>query len=347
MKSVTLSSYYNFTSGYSEVLRTLLDGLSTDGYYVIPRTYSTISTEFRNYFKDPKKFDSNTIDLSLLSLTNDTGLSNAFLNNPFLNMDFSRKRILYTMWESSRINDLMIEVLGKYKHVCVPNNYNKTNFINQGLTCDISVIPLFCDTEFFSYQPHVDKKKFVFGISNEDPRKNLYKVTKCFLKAFSGVSDVELHVKTNENLQKKHLDNKIKYIFTKYTKSELRDWYYNIDVYLSGATCEGWGMMQQESMCCGRPLIYTNYGGLSEFVNPIHNFEVDYDEVYSENFWGDYAGKWSEFKEDDFIEKMIFCYKNRDVVYEHGKHVSLDASIYTKNRFIKNVSNILDLYIKT
>lgn len=339
MKRVTLSSYYNFNSGYREVLRTLIEELPGYNYNIVPRTYSVISQDFLKYFEDNRVVDPNLLDLSLLSLTNDIGSS-----NPFFQMDFSRPRILYTMWESTRVNDLMIEVLNKYKHVCVPNHYNKGNFINQGLTCRIDVVPLFCDTEFFSYKQPINNNKFVFGISNEDPRKNISKVTKCFLKTFRGVNDVELHIKTNENVQK-HLDSKVKYISQKFTKNELRDWYHNIDVYLSGATCEGWGMMQQESMCCGRPLIYTNYGGLSEFVNSQISFEVGYDEVYSEGFWGDYGGKWCEFKEDQFSEMMWFCYKNREVVYEYGKQSSINASLYTKNKFIKNISNIMDLYI--
>jgi len=341
VKRVTLSSYYSFSSGYGEVLRVLLDDLSNNQYYIVPRTYSVISPEFLCYFEDKKVVDPHLTDLSLLSLTNDIGSL-----NPFFHMDFSRPRILYTMWESTRLNDLMIEVLNKYKHVCVPNHYNKINFKNQGLTCNIDVIPLFCDTEFFRYKEPEYDKKFVFGISNEDPRKNLFKITKCFLKAFKGINNVELQVKTNQCIQK-HCDTKIKYISRKLNKSDLRDWYYNIDVYLSGANCEGWGMMQQESMCCGRPLIYTNYGGLSEFVISKNNFEVGYDEVYSKYFWGDYAGKWSEFNEEEFIEMMLFCYKNKEVVYDRGKKSSLDASMYTKQKFIKNISDIIDLYIKT
>lgn len=339
MKRVTLSSYYNFNSGYREVLNTLLEELPSKGYDIIPRTYSTISSEFINYFKH-KRIDANLVDLSLLSLTNDIGST-----NPYLHMDFSRDRILYTMWESTRINDLMIEVLNKYKHICVPNHYNKINFIEQGLTTKIDVVPLFCDTEFYTYKEPIRDKKFVFGISNEDPRKNLMKVTRCFLKLFKGINDVELHVKTNQPIQK-HFDNKIRYVSQKFSKDELKNWYYNIDVYLSGTTCEGWGMMQQESMCCGRPLIYTNYGGLSEFVNSKNNFEIGYDEVFSENFWGDYGGKWSQFKEDEFIEMMWFCYKNKEVVYQRGKYASIDASTYTKQIFIKNISNVINLYIK-
>ena len=98
-------------------------------------------------------------------------------------------------------------------------------------------------------------------------------------------------------------------------------------------------------MCCGRPIIYTNYGGLSEFVNKNNGFEVGYDEVYSERCWGDYGGKWSEFKEEEFIDMMRYCYNNRDQVVYKGKQSSLDASAYTKQQFIKNISKVINLYI--
>ena len=339
MKDVTLSSFYNFGSGYKEVLRVLLDELPNVGYNVVPRTYSVINDEFLHYFSNKKIVDPNVLDLSLLSLTNDLGTTNVFLY-----MSFDRPRVLYTMWESTRINDLMIEILNNYTHILVPNNYNKLNFIDQGLTTKIDVLPLFCDSDHYIYKEPQSKNKFVFGISNEDPRKNLTKVTKCFLKAFKGCNDVEMHIKTNENIQKT-FDIKLKYVSQKLTKNDLRDWYYNLDVYLSGATCEGWGMMQQESMCCGRPIIYTNYGGLSEFVNKNNGFEVGYDEVYSERCWGDYGGKWSEFKEEEFIDMMRYCYNNRDQVVYRGKQSSLDASVYTKQRFIKNISKVINLYI--
>ena len=169
-------------------------------------------------------------------------------------------------------------------------------------------------------------------------------IVKVKYTAFKGCNDVEMHIKTNENIQKT-FDIKLKYVSQKLTKNDLRDWYYNLDVYLSGATCEGWGMMQQESMCCGRPIIYTNYGGLSEFVNKNNGFEVGYDEVYSERCWGDYGGKWSEFKEDEFIDMMRYCYNNRDQVVYKGKQSSLDASVYTKQQFIKNISKVINLYI--
>jgi glycosyltransferase involved in cell wall biosynthesis len=340
LKHLTLSSRYNFTSGYGELLYTLLTQLPTVGYNVVPRTYTSISDRYINFFDKTHIYNPNLLDLSVLCMSNDVSMENGLMH-----MKFDRPRILLTMWESTRINDLVIEILNNFKHIIVPNNYNKYNFINQGLNTKIDVVPLFCDTDLFIYKEFLNRDKFVFGISNEDPRKNLNKIIKCFLKAFNGIQNVELQIKTCTSVPQKIFDSRLKYIGVKYTKEELRDWYYNLDIYVSGATCEGWGMMQQESLCCGRPIIYTNYGGLKEFVNNDIGFEVEHDEVYSTDHWGEYGAKWSDFKESDMIEKMLYCYKNREEVVSKGKKAALVTNKYNKDLFIKNITGILNQYI--
>lgn len=280
------------------------------------------------------------VDLCLLNMNNLIGNENVLTH-----LKFDRPRILLTMWECTKINDLIVEILNKFVHIIVPNNYIKSNLINQGLSTKIDVVPLFCDTDFFVYNEHIVKDKFVFGISNEDPRKNLNRVVRCFLKTFKNVKNVELQIKTCNPLDSKISDSKLKYLNRYYTKSELRDWYYNLDVYVSGATCEGWGMMQQESLCCGRPIIYTNYGGLSEFVSNESSFEIGYDEVYSTGCWGGYGGKWSEFKENEMSETMLSCYNNIDVVKIKGKLASVSVQKFSKNNFIKNLNKVLNYYI--
>ena len=340
MKKITLSSKYNSVSGYGELLYTLLNDLPAAGYDIIPRTYSTISDRYINFFNKRHIFDESLLDLSILCMSNDISIENVLTH-----MRFDRPRILLTMWESTKVNDLIVEILSRFDHIIVPNSYNRNNFINQGLSTKIDVVPLFCDTETYVYKQHDIKDKFVFGISNEDPRKNLDKVTMCFLKAFAGVKNVELQIKTCTSITKKVLDPRLKYINAKYTKEQLRDWYHNLDMYVSGATCEGWGMMQQESLCCGRSIIYSDYGGLKEFVNNEIGFEVGYNEVYSTGCWGSYAAKWSEFNEQDMIEKMLYCYNNRDQVISKGKKAAVTASKYNKDLFLKNISVILNQYV--
>jgi glycosyltransferase involved in cell wall biosynthesis len=337
LKTITLSSNYSYVSGYGIILESLLKDLP---YNIIPRSYGPISSRFDEYFNKNFKYSSDILDLTLLSISNDVDVL-----NPLLHISFDRRRVLYTMWESTRVNDLIIEILNKFKCIIVPNDYNKINFINQGLNVPVEVVNLFCDTETFVYKAPENRSKFVFGISNEDPRKNIDKVTRCFLKAFKNIKNVELQVKTCGEIKYKNIDSRIVYTTNKLSKLDLRNWYYNLDVYVSGATCEGWGMMQQESMCCGRPLIYTDYAGLSEFVNYNNGFEVGYTEVFSTKQWGGFCGKWSEFNEEELVEKMVYCYNNKKDVQERGYISSVEAKRFTVNKFINNLTDVINLYI--
>ena len=159
MKNITLSSKYNFISGYSELLYTLLTDLPSVGYNVIPRTYSEISDRYIDFFHKPHTFDPSLLDLSVICMSNDISIENVLTH-----MSFDRPRILLTMWESTRVNDLIIEILSRFTHIIVPNHYNRDNFVNQGLNTKINVVPLFCDTDVFVYKEHFVKDKFVFGI---------------------------------------------------------------------------------------------------------------------------------------------------------------------------------------
>ena len=339
-KPITLTSKYNLISGYGNLLNILLNNLK---YEIVPRTFDVLDAKYLKYFDNIKSYNYDMLDLMLFPLNNVVDGTNVFNS-----IHKHKNRLLYTMWESTRVNDLLIEILNNnFKSIIVPNNYNKENFIKQGLNTNITVIPLFCNTDFYHYNEHkTDRNDFIFGISNEDPRKNIKKVIYSFLKAFHNKNDVKLKVKTTNKSVVNILSNKLILDVKHFTKEELRCWYYDLDVYVSGATCEGWGMMQQESMCCGRPLIYTDYGGLSEFTNKDCGFEIGYEEVYSTGYWGGYGGKWSEFNEDEMIDKMLYCYNNRDEVIKKGKLASENASKFSIDQFIKNLESLIDSYIK-
>ena len=336
-KTISLSSMYNFVSGYKNILKTLLYNLPNENIEVIPRSYSQIHSEFLPTFNIVKSISDIKLDLSLFPMMNTLGS-----NNPLTFISNNKTRLLYTMWESTRVNDIIIELLNdKFKCVIVPNHYNKENFIKQGLTTNIEVVPLFCN--FPKNITKISHANYVFGISNEDPRKNLDKITKCFIKAFRNIKDVELHVKTCKTIQRIS-DPRIKYI-TSYLDESCLDTYYNsLDLYICGSTCEGWGMMVQEAMLHNIPLIFNCYGGVKEFVTKDCGIEIGYDEVYSTGPWGEYGGKWSEFKENDMIEAMIYCYKNKDELKSKGLLAKNIAEQYTKERFIKSIGNIITKY---
>ncbi len=149
--------------------------------------------------------------------------------------------------------------------------------------------------------------------------------------------------KISDNENRKFLDNKIVYNTHNLNKQELKDWYCSNDVFVSAVSAEGWGLMQHESMACGRPVIVARYAGLKEFVTLDNSFCLRHTEVDSTGFWEYPGGKWSKYDEEHMIETMRYCYHNRDEVKQKGKLASIDACKLTKEKFIENLLNCLGI----
>lgn len=216
----------------------------------------------------------------------------------------------------------VVDILNQGKLVIVPNDWNKENFKVDGVIVPIQKCPLFVDTSVFKYKNHVDSGIFTFGSANADPRKRLNEVIRCFCKAFPvSTKDVKLKIKVDvQDLNRliRFSDDRIEISTQKLNKLELSNWYHNIDVFVSGASSEGWGLMQHESMACGRPIIATHYSGLKEFFDESVGISLKYTEVPSEWSWSHSNGFWSKFDEDDMIDKLRWCYNNSNEIINLG-----------------------------
>jgi glycosyltransferase involved in cell wall biosynthesis len=250
------------------------------------------------------------------------------------------------MWESTRINDVFIEQMNNMTAIIVPNQWNKANFERQGCETPIHVVNLFVDTGIFNYQAPVNKDRFVFGTANKDPRKRLEDVVRCFNKAFPDKKDVQLKIKISpkESYNKVFASNKIEICKESYTRHQLKSWYSNNDCFVSCVSAEGWGLMQHESMACGRPVIAAKYAGLSEFMTEDNSFCINYKEVPAEGYWKAPGAKWSKYDEEHLIESMRFAYNNPSIVEAKGKRASEDACRLNKEFFVANLLKVIEIY---
>lgn len=258
------------------------------------------------------------------------------------------KRVFFTMWESTQLSMNVVDLLNTGKSVIVPNSWNKENFEIDGITVPIEKCPLFVDTSIFKYKNHVDNGFFTFGTANADPRKRLNDVIRCFCKAFPiSVKDVKLKVKVDyQDLNKlvRFSDDRIEISVQQFTKPELANWYHNIDVFVSGASSEGWGLMQHEAMACGRTIIASYYSGLKEFFDDSVGLTLRYTEVPSEWSWGYSNGFWSKFDENDMIDKLRWSYNNSDKIIDLGKKSAKRAKKYDVQNFVNVLSKILNKF---
>lgn len=339
MKHVTLSSLYNFKSGYNVLLKGLLNSLPKKDYLIRPRSYSNVTSDFQQYFENIvyKKEDCNILLLPPCNQIDSI--------HPLFNIVPSKNTIFFTMWESSRFTDIFIDKTNIMRAIIVPNKWNKQSLELQGCNSPIHIVPLFVDTTIFNYkQPHTDDQ-FVFGTANDDPRKRINETIKCFIKAFPKETDVKLKVKLSKSsMINKFTDDRVQIIADDYNQLQLVDYYNSLNVFVSGVSAEGWGLHQHESMACGRPVIAANYAGLSEFMTNENSFCLRYKEVPSTGYWETPGGKWSKYDEDHMIETMRYCYNNPDIVIKKGVLANKNVVDLNMDNFINHVKILIDTY---
>lgn len=340
---ITVTSGFNVASGYATILSVLLKELKHKDIKFRPRSLTDIHEQFEEFFENVEYFKENC-DLLLFP-----SIPNINIANPLMHLNLHFNRLFFTMWESSRIGDLMIDKYNTNRALIVPNQWNKNNFINQGCVVPVHVVPLFIDTQIFNYSPAEKTDFFVFGTANNDPhwynvRKRTEQTIRCFLKAFPNKKDVKLKVKLNNTSKLKYTDNRIEICTSNFSLPELKSWYNSLNVFVSGVSAEGWGLMQHESMACGRPVIAAAYAGLAEFMNHENSFCLNYKEVPSEQYWKIAGGKWSQYEEEHMIETMRYCYENQTLTEKKGILAAQDASLFTKQKFIDNILNLINIY---
>lgn len=344
MKSLVIRAPFCIRSGYETLTETICLELSKK-YNVFPISMNgeILNQNIKKLSRPLSKNIIKNTELCILPIQSDINDYNLLFRVPKIG-----NRIFFTMWESTQLSMNVVDLLNRGKSVIVPNSWNKKNFEVDGVTVPIEKCPLFVDTSIFKYKNHIDNGFFTFGTANADLRKRLNDVIRCFCKAFSSsIKDVKLKVKVDyQDLNKliRFSDDRIETSTQKLNKSELSNWYHNIDVFISGAASEGWGLMQHESMACGRPVIASCYSGLKEFFDDSVGLTLKYSEVPSEWSWGYSNGFWSKFDEDDMIDKLRWSYNNPEKIMSLGKKSSKRAKKYDIQNFVNILTKILENY---
>lgn len=345
MKPLVVRAPFNIRSGYETLSETICVELSKNGYKVFPISSNgeITNTVIKSLVKPLTKEILSNVELCILPIHTDVNDYNRFIRMPR-----SDNRVIFTMWESTQLSMDVVDTLNTSKCVIVPNEWNKENFVNDGVTVPILKCPLFVDTNIFKYKRQYDGD-FTFGTGNGDLRKRLNDVLKCFCKAFSpSTKDVKFSVKINpQELREltKFSDDRILINVNKLSKQELASWYHSINIFVSGTSSEGWGLMQHEAMACGRPLIACQYSGLKEFFDKSVGLPLSYEEVPSEWSWSYTNGLWSKFNEDDMIDRMRWSYNHPDEIIKLGKLSSKKAKKFNLKNFVNKLTKILDITV--
>lgn len=259
-------------------------------------------------------------------------------------------RIIYTMFESTKIPDDWKEFLEVADKVLVPSKWCKDVFAKAGITTE--VVPLGYDSRLFKYKAKKSKKEnrkdFLFLHYNAfNLRKGFTEVFKAFTQEFDPTEPVKLVLKTTLEqiplpITQKQYPN-IKIIKGKLSDAEMVKLNQDADCFLFPSRGEGFGMTPLEAMACGTTAIVPNAHGITEYFDPKYMYEVKVKEtcpaIYS-RYKGQNVGQMFVSDIDDLRKKMRYAYEHEEETHRMGKEASDYVKAWT---FEKTAGKLYDI----
>jgi autotransporter strand-loop-strand O-heptosyltransferase len=295
------------------------------------------------------------------------------VNHYYFYDNYNGPKIAYNVWETTLYPEDFFDRLLEFDQLWVPTKWQRDCVIKQGYVGDnVKIVPeavdanIFCPEEILKIDSLDDYKddRFKFLLFGRwDYRKSIEEIMSCFLNTFSKDEPVDLiasvdnpfsidGIKTTEERLKhygfeddrikiKHFPSREDYV--KYLKSG--------NVFLSCARSEGWNLPLIESIACGTPSIYSNWGAQLEFAEG-KGLPVDIiGEKLASNgegqgYIGDAPGNFCEPDFNNLSTVMRDAYKN----YKDHKRKALEDSEIIIKEFtwehmaIKSHNNVKDFY---
>ncbi len=289
--------------------------------------------------------------------------------------------IQFLVWEGNKVPTFWLKILvdDKIKQIWVPSQYTKQAIINtiDDYTFDlkndimynmindkIRIVPHGVNTNFFYPKPELKEKIFTF-IANKGwrggwlDRGGLAFLFKAFNGEFTKEDNVQLLVKINSvyaqiDLQKEMvglglIDNRapIKIIIDNISYPILNEIYNKGHVFVSPTMAEAYNLPCIEAMACGLPVITTDFGGQSDYINDTNGwilkegtlFEVKHDVMYE-------GISWKKPSIAELRKVMRYTYEHQDEIKSKGLMALEDAKNNTWDISAKIAYSNLELILK-
>lgn len=267
------------------------------------------------------------------------------LHPPCFHPAKDKKTLFFTMWETTRISAHAAALLNKAECVVVPSTWNADSFRACGVKKPIRIVPLGININVFTYYPMDMQGPCIFGAAGRmdggGVRKGLNDVIRVFQRAFPNEKDVRLKIKAFPDCTiATASDPRVEVTKRFISEIELAHWFQGITCFVSASRCEGWGLMQQQALATGRPVISTKFGGITEFFDERVGYCVDYRLKAAE---GHYAGcgEWAEPDEKHMIKQMHRVYQDRDEARRLGIEGAVIGAKYTWRKSIKSLLQVM------
>lgn len=361
MLDVVLTGNLTDTSGYARVNRNLYNCLKRKKYNVCANnlskkndvSFSFLSSELANFRK---------------SIGIDSIIPSMNIASP------CKYKILYTTVETNTLPKNFLHSLNNYHEIWTTSDYCK-HVISQYTDQQIEVIPNILEVDhFYEKNQYVKEirsrlKSFVFlSVFNWSYRKGYDALIKAFVQSFSAEDDVSLFLVTRSKTKRNdQIHQEIRSIAKRYAKKSIPDikmcpsiideksmplLYNSCDAFVMPSRGEGFGYPFAEASLCGLPVIATNHGGQTMFLNQNNSSLIDVDAfeklspgIMDINFWDNQF--MPKLKSKKFIKDFIEALKNVYENYQIYKEKNVELQEFIKNNYsIDQVSNIINQRLK-
>jgi hypothetical protein len=263
------------------------------------------------------------------------------------------KTIGFGVFEGSKVHSSWSRIANEdfINQIWVPSQHTKDAFITGDVMKTINIVPHGVDLTLFNQDakpdPNLKSDKFTFlyvggWAQGSNDRRAVDVLLRAFTSEFKRDDKVRLLLKLNPsygqdqrfftqaieslNLSKKEDRAEIVIIMNLVPYQQLPSVYKTADVFVMPTKAEAFSLTCLESMACGVPVIATNYGGQTEYINTRNGWLVngemkratDMNIFYEEALW--------MTPYQDLLQKcMRLCFMQQDMVKKKGREAVKDA----------------------
>lgn len=259
--------------------------------------------------------------------------------------DDFRFSIVRTTFESDRIPPEWVPELNRFDEVWVQSAFNRATFSESGVSVPLRLVPNFFDTD--RYQPEGEKlelpvaESFLFlSVFDMQLRKGYDLLLQAFLDEFSQGEDVALVLKIRDST----VSNRLSAIIHAHPKKarqrppvymieqmlpeeQLLALYRSCDVFVLPTRGEGWGRPYFEAMLMELPVIGTDWGGQTEFMNEANAYLIQSEpsDPITDHELPIFNGhRWANPSVADLKRKLRHVYLRREEARAKGRRARLD-----------------------
>ncbi len=292
------------------------------------------------------------------------------IGTPYESLMFhGKKRVYYTMLESTRIPPYWVDALNTMDQVWATSTWGKQTFTESGVKVPINIVPGGVEPTIFNpkIEPYTSESgNFRFlSVGKWEIRKGYDILLKAYCEEFKANERVELilHPMTiqwfvgsnfnifeelfNLDLPNNHAPvNVVKQVFPNY--ADMARLYRLADCFVNPTRGEGWNLPLCESMACGVPSIATNWSSHTEYITEQNCMLLkDYQivpSIHPAQIYQEFLryGKWAEPSVKELREKMRYAFDNQDEIKKYGTQAAEDMRAWTWDNAAKKAKTYLE-----